>query len=105
MQSFKNETHMVNTYTLLQAQEPLISVVAVIFEQYEEEKIKYKIRHSWKIPYNLYQTTMSEHLTATPTVYFEMIPFIQVQMCVDEALINQKVPDSMSNIQVLEVLL
>lgn len=102
MQSFSNETEMIDTYTLYQAQDPLISVVAVVFERYKQNHIKYKIRHSWNIPSNLFQTVDVEHLTATPTVYFAMIPFVQLQMCLDEAFINQKAPGSMSNIKVLQ---
>lgn len=104
MQGFTNETEMVDTYTLFQAQDPLISALAVVFEEYKQDTIKYKIRHSWKIPSNLHQTIMGEHLGDTATVYFAMIPFVQVQMCVDEAFINHvKHNDSMSNIKVLQV--
>lgn len=97
---FDNETEMVNTYTLSQAQNPIVSVVAVVFEQYNDPAIKYKIRHSWKILNTLYQSTAKgEHISTSPTIYFEMIPFTQVQMCVDEALIKQAAPDS--NVKVL----
>ncbi|XP_011644080.1 retinal-specific ATP-binding cassette transporter-like [Pogonomyrmex barbatus] len=97
---FANETEMVNTYTLAQAKDPIISVVAVVFEQYNKPTIKYKIRHSWKIPYALYQNILhGEHISSSPTIYFDMIPFAQVQICVDGALINQTVPGSMSNIK------
>lgn len=94
---------MINTYTLIQAEDPLISVLAVVFENYKEKTIKYKIRHSWKITNDLYQTIMGEHLSTTSTLYYDMIPFTQVQMCVDEALINKTVPGSMSNIKVQQV--
>ncbi|XP_011141339.1 ATP-binding cassette sub-family A member 1 [Harpegnathos saltator] len=99
MQGFSNETEMEDIYTLSQAQDPLISVLAVVFEQYKENTIKYKIRHSWKIPYTLYRTVASENIATTPTIYFSMMPFVQVQMCVDETLINQIVPDSMFNVK------
>ncbi|XP_014485767.1 PREDICTED: ATP-binding cassette sub-family A member 1-like [Dinoponera quadriceps] len=99
VKGFSNETEMVDTYTLVQAENPLMTVMAVVFEQYEGRNMKYKIRHSWKVPYNLFQTFEGEHLGATPTAYFDLIPFAQIQMCVDEALINQKIPDYMSNIK------
>lgn len=100
MKGFTNETEMVNDYTFSQAQNPIVSVVAVVFEQYNEPAIKYKLRHSWKIPNTLYQTiAKGEHISTSPTIYFNMIPFTQVQMCVDEALIKQAAPNS--NIKVL----
>lgn len=97
---FVNETEMVNAYTFSQAQNPILSAVGVVFEQYNEAIIKYKIRHSWKIPNNLYQTALQgEHLSSSPTMYFNMIPFTQVQICVDEVLINEAAPNS--NVKVL----
>lgn len=99
MMGFVNETEMVNAYTISQAQNPILSAVAVVFEQYNEATIKYKIRHSWNIPNNLYQTTLDAHLSSSPSMYFSMIPFTQVQMCVDEILINEAAPGS--NIKVL----
>lgn len=100
MKGFDNETEMINAYTLAQAQNPILSAVAVVFEQYNQPAIKYKIRHSWKIPTALYQSvSQSEHLTTSPTIYFNMMPFTQVQMCVDQMLIKQVAPDF--NIKVL----
>lgn len=100
VQGFSLETEMVETYTLAQAKNPLRSVLAVVFERYNEETIEYKIRHSWNIPNTLYQNALDDHMSASPTIYFLFMPFVQVQICVDEALINQTVPGSMSNIKV-----
>ncbi|TGZ53371.1 phospholipid-transporting ATPase ABCA3 [Temnothorax longispinosus] len=95
MEGFVNETEMINTYTRSQAQNPIVSVVAVVFEQYNEPAIKYKIRHSWEIPNDLYQSVShGERISSSPTVYFDMIPFTQVQICLDEVLIKQAAPDS-----------
>ncbi|XP_011879850.1 PREDICTED: retinal-specific ATP-binding cassette transporter-like [Vollenhovia emeryi] len=95
MEGFTNETEMVDHYTLSQAKDPILSVVAVVFEQYNEPAVKYKIRHSWKIPNNLYQSAVQgEHLSSSPTMYYDMIPFMQVQSCVDKAFIKQAAPDS-----------
>lgn len=100
MVGFANETVMVNNYTRSQAEDPLISVVAIVFQQYNEPTIKYKMRHSWKIPNALYRSvSQGEHINSSPTVYFEIIPFTQVQMCVDKILIEQAAPSS--NVKVL----
>ncbi|XP_029158875.1 LOW QUALITY PROTEIN: retinal-specific ATP-binding cassette transporter-like [Nylanderia fulva] len=99
IKSFSNETEMTDDYMRSQARNPILSVVAIVFEQYNTSTIKYKIRHSWKIPYDLYQTILGEHMSTSPTMYFDMIPIVQVQMCVDKALINQVAANSMSNIK------
>lgn len=100
MIGFDNETEMVNAYTLSQAKNPITSVVAVVLEQYNEPTIKYKLRHSWKIPNTLYRSlSQNERMGSSPTVYFEVIPFTQVQMCLDKVLIEQAAPSS--NIKVL----
>lgn len=99
---FANETEMVDAYTFSQAKNPIVSVVAVVFEQYDEPAIKYKMRHSWKIPNNLYQSVADgERMSSSPSIYFEIIPFTQVQICLDEALIKQVAPDS--NVKVLYI--
>ncbi|KYN32310.1 ATP-binding cassette sub-family A member 3 [Trachymyrmex septentrionalis] len=95
MNSFANESEVVNVYTRSQAQNPILSAVAVIFKQYDQPTIKYKLRHSWKIPNSLYQNLLTgEHISASTSIYFEMMPFIQVQICLDEAFIKQVAPDS-----------
>lgn len=101
MKGFSNETEMTDAYVLSQTRNPILSVVAIVFEQYNKSTIKYKIRHSWNIPYDLYQTVLGEHMSTSPTMYFNMVPIVQVQMCVDKALINQVAANSMSNIKVL----
>jgi len=100
MAGFTNETEMVNAYTFSQAKNPIISAVAIVLEQYNEPIIKYKLRHSWKIPNALYRSmSQNERISSTPTVYFEVIPFTQVQMCLDTVFIEQAAPNS--NVKVL----
>ncbi|XP_039306572.1 retinal-specific phospholipid-transporting ATPase ABCA4 [Solenopsis invicta] len=95
MMGFANETGMVEDYIFSQAKNPIVSVVAVVFEQYDKPAIKYKLRHSWKIPNNLYQTVADgERMSSSPTIYFELMPFTQVQICLDETLIKQAAPES-----------
>lgn len=103
MRSFFTETEMVDAYIVAQAKNVLLSALAIVFERYNGSNIQYKIRQSWKIPNNLYQDLLSEQFRLSPSIYFEMIPFVQVQMCVDEALINQTAPGSMSNVKVLKI--
>jgi len=93
---------MIDAYILAQAEDVLLSVVGIVFEKYNGTDIKYKLRQSWKIPDNLYQDVLDEQMSKmSPSVYFDVNPFVQVQMCVDQALISKKAPDSMSNIKVL----
>jgi len=101
MISFANETEMIDAYTTAQIKDELLSVMAVVFEQYNEPTIKYKLRHSFTIPNNLYQNVIEEgkELLSTST-YFKANPFTQVQICVDEALIKHAAPGS-ADIKVL----
>lgn len=95
---------MINAYTLSQAKDPLRSVMAVVFERYNDSRIEYKIRHSWPITDSLYESAMGqmgEQMGSSPMMYFQINPFAQVQMCVNEVLINTTVQGSMSNIKVL----
>ncbi|XP_011050473.1 PREDICTED: ATP-binding cassette sub-family A member 1-like isoform X1 [Acromyrmex echinatior] len=95
MNGFANETEVVNVYTRSQAQNPILSAVAVIFKQYDQPTIKYKLRHSWKIPNSLYQNLLEgERISTSTSMYVDMMPFIQVQICLDEAFIKQIAPDS-----------
>jgi len=103
MISFANETEMIDAYTAAQVKDELLSVMAVVFEQYNEPTIKYKLRHSFTIPNNLYQNVIEEGkelLSLSTRTYFKANPFTQVQICVDEALIKHAAPDS-ANIKVL----
>lgn len=101
MIGFSNETEMEDAYIVAQAKNLLLFVVAVVFEQYNAtDTIKYKIRHSWTIPNTLYQSVLGEHMSASPRIYFDIVPIVQVQMCVDRVLINQAAPNSMSHIKV-----
>lgn len=100
MRGFHTETEMEDAYIVAQAKNLLLFAVAVVFEQYNTTDIQYKIRHSWKIPNSLYQSALGERMTESPKIYFDIVPIVQVQMCVDQVLINQVAPDSMSNIKV-----
>ncbi|XP_076173170.1 ATP-binding cassette sub-family A member 17 isoform X2 [Ptiloglossa arizonensis] len=89
-----SEDDMIKAYTVLQAKSPLVMVLALVFEQYNTSDIRYKIRHTFNIPNVLYQT-MFDHSSYTPhTLYFNTVPFVQLQMCVDESFINRTAPHS-----------
>lgn len=74
---------MINAYTILQAEAPAVEVLGLVFEQYNTTDIKYKIRHPIDIPKTLFQNTFDQS-----TIYFNLVPFVQLQMCVDDSFIN-----------------
>ncbi|KAG7200279.1 hypothetical protein KM043_017746 [Ampulex compressa] len=86
--SFVTEEDMLNAYVLHEAEKPFSNVLAVEFQQYNGYDIKYKIRHSWKIPNLLYRNIQGEYMGTMTGIYFDLMPFIQLQMCVDESFIN-----------------
>ncbi|XP_011705056.1 PREDICTED: uncharacterized protein LOC105460311, partial [Wasmannia auropunctata] len=94
---FTNETEMINTYLRSSNQKPLTIIVAgVVFEQYNEPTLKYKLRHRHPIPHDLYQSVSEMELnTRSPLKYFNWFsPLAQIQICVDEAFIKKVAPNS-----------
>ncbi|XP_011706309.1 PREDICTED: uncharacterized protein LOC105461509, partial [Wasmannia auropunctata] len=89
---FTNETEMINTYVRDEDQMPYLNKVGVVFEQYNELTLKYKLRHSFSIPNDLYQSVLEMDLES---IMFQMLnayissSFVQVQICVDEAFIKE----------------
>ncbi|XP_076395704.1 phospholipid-transporting ATPase ABCA3 isoform X2 [Megachile rotundata] len=79
---FASEDDMINAYTILQVEAPHVNVLAVVFEQYNTTDIKYKIRHAIEIPNTLFYNTFEQRS------FYNAIPFIPLQICVDECFIN-----------------
>lgn len=100
---YTSEDKMTEAYTILQAKSPSTEVVALVFEQYNTTDIKYKIRHAFKIPNMLYQNMFDQPTYNAHTIYFNAIPFVQLQMCTDESFINRTVSHPNMDIQVLHV--
>lgn len=84
---FLTENDMINAYTMLQAKSLITNVLVLVFEQYNTTDIRYKIRHSFKIPNILFQNSDQPHYNAH-TIYLNTIPFVQLQICVDETFIH-----------------
>ncbi|XP_015178503.1 PREDICTED: ATP-binding cassette sub-family A member 1-like [Polistes dominula] len=84
---FATEEDMLDAYTINQIQNRFDDVLAIVIDKNEEgKKFKYKIRHSTRIPSQLY-TDMS-YLNIEHS-YLEQIPFVQLQMCIDRTFINK----------------
>ncbi|CAK9811271.1 Phospholipid-transporting ATPase ABCA3 [Anthophora quadrimaculata] len=88
VKGFATETDMIKAYTILEVKSPTSEVIAVVFEQYNTTDIKYKIRHPFKIPNILFQKLFDQPAYNVHTIYFNAMPFAQLQICVDETLIN-----------------
>ena len=86
---FATEDDMIKAYTVLQAKSQTTQVLALVFEQYTTSDIRYKIRHPLKIPNMLFQNTLDQPSYNTHTIYLTAMPFVQLQMCVDESFINR----------------
>lgn len=100
---FLTEDDMVNAYTLLQTEYSPIQVLALVFEQYNTTDIRYKIRHSVKIPNMLYQDVFSDMTYNAHTVYLHAMPFVQLQMCVDETFIYRTASHPIMDTKVLHL--
>lgn len=93
---------MTEAYTILQSKSALITVLAVVFEQYNTSDIQYKIRHGLQIPTILFPNIFEESMYNSHTLYLSAIPFAQLQMCVDESLINHAALHSVIDREVLK---
>lgn len=100
---FLTEDDMINAYTILQAKSPSVEVLGLVFEQYNTTDIKYKIRHAFKIPNVLFQNMFDQPTYDARALYVNAIPFVPLQMCVDEALIDRTVSHSSMDWKVLHV--
>ncbi|OAD58503.1 ATP-binding cassette sub-family A member 3 [Eufriesea mexicana] len=94
---FSSEDDMINAYTKLQVKYPTIKVIGLVFEQYNTTDIRYKIRHTFKIPYKLFQNYFYDPERNSHNIYLSNVPFVQLQICVDETVINHKATYSMMN--------
>ncbi|XP_017755068.1 PREDICTED: ATP-binding cassette sub-family A member 1-like [Eufriesea mexicana] len=97
---FSSEDNMIKAYTELQVKSPNIEVIGLVFEQYNTTDIRYKIRHTFKIPNVLFQNIFNELGWNSHAIYLSKVPFVQLQMCVDETFINHKASNSMMNTKV-----
>lgn len=96
---FLTENDMINAYTMLQAKSPTTDVLALVFEQYNTTDIRYKIRHSFKIPNILFQNMFDQPHYNAHTIYLNTIPFVQLQICVDETFIHHIASQPMMDIK------
>lgn len=87
---FATEEEMLETYMIKRIQDPLQEFLAIVIEQ-KGEHFKYKIRHSTEISSELYTDMtyfISEHK------YLESVPFVQLQMCLDDSFIKHVINDT-----------
>ncbi|CAL7939780.1 unnamed protein product [Xylocopa violacea] len=89
---FATEDDMINSYIALQTEVSDTQVLALVFEQYNTTDIRYKIRHAFKIPTILFQNMFDGPGYNAHTVYLNVMPFLPLQMCVDETFINRAAP-------------
>lgn len=83
---FATEEQMLETYLVEQIQEPLHEFLAIVIDKKQESRyFKYKIRHSTQISSELY-TDMT--LSIPEHKYLKLVPFIQLQMCLDDSFIK-----------------
>ncbi|XP_076222279.1 ATP-binding cassette sub-family A member 17 isoform X2 [Nomia melanderi] len=85
---FSSEDKMIKSYTVLEAKLPTIKMLALVFEQYNTSDIRYKIRHALNIPRILFENVLDKISYTSHSLYFHAIPFVQLQMCVDESIVN-----------------
>ncbi|XP_053973007.1 retinal-specific phospholipid-transporting ATPase ABCA4-like isoform X1 [Hylaeus volcanicus] len=96
---FSTEDDMIKAYTVLQAKTPTVIVLGLVFEKYNTTDIRYRIRHAFQIPEMLFQTIFDQGSFNSYNIYLNAIPFVQLQVCTDEAFINRTAVHSMLDTQ------
>ncbi|KOC60391.1 ABC transporter A family member 6 [Habropoda laboriosa] len=100
VKGFATENDMIMAYTILEVKSPTSEVLALVLEQYNTTDIRYKIRHAFKIPNILFQKMFDQPAYNAHTIYFNAIPFVQLQMCADETFINHTASHPMMDTKV-----
>ncbi|XP_058807246.1 phospholipid-transporting ATPase ABCA1-like isoform X2 [Phymastichus coffea] len=95
---FNTEEEMLRMYALYQTQSPINDVVAVVFnEDYvnvSTKHLEYTIRSSYVLPNILYKTdNQGPTSISIDQAFMDVIPFVQFQICLDEAFIKMKAPN------------
>ena len=89
---------MLKMYALYQTEAPTNDVIAVVFnDKYVNVSTKhlgYTIRTSYVIPNILYKVENQGPVQITlEQAFMEVIPFVQLQLCLDESFIKMKAPN------------
>lgn len=85
-------------YALYQTQSPTNDVVAVVFNDnyvnVSTKHLEYTIRSSYVIPNILYKVdNQGATSISIEQAFMDVIPFVQLQICLDEAFIKMKAPN------------
>lgn len=95
---FNSEEEMLKMYALYQTQDPTNDVIAVVFHDnnvnISNKHLGYTIRTSYVIPNMLYKVETEQVMITLDQAFIEVIPFAQLQLCLDESFINMKAPNA-----------
>ncbi|XP_014205590.1 ATP-binding cassette sub-family A member 1-like [Copidosoma floridanum] len=92
---FNTEEEMLKMYALYQTRSPTTDIMAVIFDQdhvnISTKHLGYTIRTPYVIPNILYKMEMQDPSKITiDQAFMDVIPFVQLQLCLDESFIKMK---------------
>lgn len=95
---FNSEEEMLKMYALYQSQSPINNIIAVVFDDkyinVSTKHLEYTIRTSYAIPNILYKVENQGPVQITlEHAFIDVIPFVQLQLCLDESFIKMKAPN------------
>ncbi|XP_014231053.1 ATP-binding cassette sub-family A member 3-like isoform X1 [Trichogramma pretiosum] len=94
---FNSEEEMLQKYALYQTQSPSNDVVAIVFNKdhvnVTTKRLDYAIRTFYSIPNILYKIEDENFSNSVKQIFNDIIPFTQIQLCLDEAFIKMKAPN------------
>jgi hypothetical protein len=96
---------MLKMYALYQSQSPINNIIAVVFDEryinVSTKHLEYTIRTSYAIPNVLYKIENQGPIKTTlEHAFIDVIPFVQLQLCLDESFIKMKAPNPAFKAQV-----
>ncbi|XP_011496889.1 PREDICTED: ATP-binding cassette sub-family A member 1-like [Ceratosolen solmsi marchali] len=96
---FYSKEEMLKMYALYQSQSPINNIIAVVFDDkyinVSTKHLEYTIRTSYAIPNVLYKIENQGPIKiALEHAFIDVIPFIQLQLCLDESFIKMKAPNA-----------
>lgn len=84
-------------YALYQTQDPMNDIIAVVFDEkyanISSKHLSYTIRTPYVLPNILYKIEDEGTSISLEQALIEVVPFLQLQLCLDESFIKMKAPN------------
>ncbi|XP_008203603.1 phospholipid-transporting ATPase ABCA1 isoform X2 [Nasonia vitripennis] len=91
---FNSEEELLKMYALYQTQDPINDIIAVVFDEkyanISSKHLSYTLRTAYVLSNILYKIDTEGPSITLDQALIEVIPFVQLQLCLDESFIKMK---------------